>query len=136
MVTDGHFKFVQRLNGKHELYCLDQDPYEEKNLYETEEKDAKGMFTDPALRKVMERMQAELLRWYQETCDVVPRAYDSRFSEEWMWKFLRNIVPGEMEQTVREYTERSIRYSNSHAIRGRHSRETEMKDTGRDRESA
>ena len=103
MVTDGHFKFVQRLNGKHELYCLDQDPYEEKNLYETEEKDAEGMFTDPALRKVMERMQAELLRWYQETCDVVPRAYDSRFSEEWMWRFLRNIVPGEMEQTVREY---------------------------------
>ena len=61
------------------------------------------MFTDPALRKVMERMQAELLHWYQETCDVVPRAYDSRFSEEWMWRFLRNIVPEEMEQTVREY---------------------------------
>ncbi len=34
---------------------------------------------------------------------MVPRAYDSRFSEEWMWRFLRNIVPGEMEQTVREY---------------------------------
>ena len=33
MVTDGHFKFVQRLNGKHELYCLDQDPYEGESLW-------------------------------------------------------------------------------------------------------
>lgn len=103
MVTDGHFKFVQRLNGAHELYCLDRDPYEQKNLLVTEEKTEDGLPADPALRQVMSKMQLELLRWYQETCDVVPRAYDNRFSEERIWAALRNIVPQEMEEEIRQY---------------------------------
>ncbi len=103
MVTDGHYKFVQHLSGEHELYCLDDDARELKNLYVTEERNADGTFTDGALQGVVWRMQAELLRWYQETCDVVPKAYDSRFSEERIWGTLRNFVPGEMEETMREY---------------------------------
>lgn len=103
MVTDGHYKFVQRLNGAHELYCLDEDPYEERNLYVTEEKTLDGAFKNPILREVMERMQAELLRWYQETCDVVPKAYDNRFSEERMWGMVRNFVPPEEEMKVRDF---------------------------------
>ena len=103
MVTDGHFKFVQRLNGEHELYCMDEDPYEENNLYVTAERQADGTFSDAALQQVMRRMQAELLTWYQETCDVVPREYDQRFSEERVWAMLRSLVPAELEQTVREH---------------------------------
>ncbi len=103
MVTDGHYKFVQHLSGEHELYCLDDDARELKNLYVTEERNADGTFTDGALQGVVWRIQAELLRWYQETCDVVPKAYDSRFSEERIWGTLRNFVPGEMEETMREY---------------------------------
>jgi arylsulfatase A-like enzyme len=82
---------------------LDDDARELKNLYVTEGKNADGTFTDGALQSVVTRMQAELLRWYQETCDVVPKKYDNRFSEERIWATLRNFVPGEMEGTVREY---------------------------------
>lgn len=103
MVTDGHYKFVQRLNGEHELYCLDTDPYECINLYAIGEKDAEGLLTDPSLRQVMAKMQAELLEWYQRTCDVVPKAYDNRFSEDRMWAMVRNLVPPEMEGQIREY---------------------------------
>lgn len=103
MVTDGHYKFVQHLNGEHELYCLDDDPQELNNLYATKPKNADGAFKDGALQGVTWRMQTELLRWYQETCDVVPKKYDNRFSEERIWATLRNFVPGEMEGAVREY---------------------------------
>lgn len=103
MVTDGHYKFVQHLNGEHELYCLDDDPQELNNLYATKPKNADGTFKDGVLQGVMWRMQTELLRWYQETCDVVPKKYDNRFSEERIWAILRNFVPGEMEGAVREY---------------------------------
>jgi arylsulfatase A-like enzyme len=106
MVTDGHYKFVQHLNGEHELYCLDDDARELKNLYVTEEKNADDTFTDGALQGVTWRMQAELLRWYQETCDVVPKKYDNRFSEERIWATLRNFVPEEMEGEMREYIRR------------------------------
>lgn len=103
MVTDGHYKLVQRLNGEHELYCLDEDPYEKKNLYVTESKQADGTFENPALQQVMQKMQTELLRWYQETCDVVPKTYDNRFSEERMWGMVRNLVPPASEEAVRTY---------------------------------
>ena len=62
-----------------------------------------GAFKNPILREVMNRMQTELLRWYQETCDVVPKAYDNRFSEERMWGMVRNFVPPEEEMKVREF---------------------------------
>lgn len=103
MVTDAHFKFVQRLNGEHELYCLDEDPYERRNLYATEKKRADGTFENPVLQQAMQRMQTELLCWYQETCDVVPKIYDARFSEERMWGMVRNLVPPEAEDAVRAY---------------------------------
>ena len=103
MVTDGHYKFVQHLNGEHELYCLDDDPQELNNLYATKPKNADGTFKDGVLQGVMWRMQTELLRWYQETCDVVPKKYDNRFSEERLWSSLRNFVPADMEQEIRQY---------------------------------
>ena len=104
MVTDGHFKFVQRLNGNHELYCLDQDPYERRRISMRQRRKTRRECSQiPHCGRSWNGCGAELLRWYQETCDVVPRAYDSRFSEEWMWRFLETLCRGEMEQTVREY---------------------------------
>ncbi len=102
-MTDVHYKFVQHLGGNHELYDLDNDPRELENLYVTKAMDKDGIFEDDTLRRVAARMQTELLRWYQETCDVVPKKYDNRFSEERLWSSLRNFVPADMEQEIRQY---------------------------------
>ena len=60
-------KYVQRLYESDELYDLARDPGERRNLV-----------AEPAYRGVLGELRLRLLRWYQETCDVVPRATDSR----------------------------------------------------------
>lgn len=91
MITDGSYKYVERLSGRNELYDLKNDPQERTNLYEKEK--------DSAV--VMELKEA-MLHWYQETCDVVPRKYDSRFTEERIWTMFRGMCPPEMEEDVRK----------------------------------
>ncbi len=60
-------KYVQRLYEQDELYDLARDPMEERNL-----------INDPAQREVLIALRERLLRWYMETCDVVPRQTDKR----------------------------------------------------------
>ena len=79
MVRDHRFKYVHRLNGKHEFYDLLRDPLEEHNLYGTED----------AEREVP-RFRLRMLDWYQETCDAVPRSYDRRMPADWQWQKVRN----------------------------------------------
>ena len=67
MITDGRYKYVERLFGDHEFYDLLADPGERINLYPQQK--------DSAL---VIQYQRALLHWYQETCDLVPRDYDSR----------------------------------------------------------
>ncbi len=100
MVTDGEWKYVYRSSGACELYHLAEDPYEKHNLFATAEKEQE---TGAELEKIEMRMQKELLRWYQTTCDVVPKQKDSRFTEEKIWSTVRNIVPPQMEGQVRTY---------------------------------
>ena len=60
-------KYVQRLYEQDELYDLVADPMEEHNV-----------IGDPDYRDVLRALKDRLLRWYMETCDVVPRQTDKR----------------------------------------------------------
>ncbi|MCC5844330.1 MAG: sulfatase-like hydrolase/transferase [Verrucomicrobia bacterium] len=60
-------KYVRRLYEQDELYDLVRDPLEEHNLID-----------DPASREILTALKERILRWYMETCDVVPRQPDSR----------------------------------------------------------
>jgi len=60
-------KYVSRLYEQDELYDLDQDPREERNVVD-----------DPAYAGILAELKARVLRWYMETCDVVPRKTDKR----------------------------------------------------------
>lgn len=92
MITDGKYKYVERLSGRNEFYDLENDPQELKNIY-GQEKDL------AAVAKLKDAM----LKWYQETCDVVPRNYDSRFTEERIWGMVRRFCPKEKEEKFRRF---------------------------------
>lgn len=60
-------KYVMRLYEQDELYDLVNDPLE-----------AHSVIDDPRYRDVLADLKAHTLRWYMETCDVVPRQTDQR----------------------------------------------------------
>lgn len=60
-------KYVRRLYEQDELYDLVKDPAEEHNVID-----------DPAYRDVLLALKERMLKWYMETCDVVPRQTDKR----------------------------------------------------------
>ena len=61
-------KYVHRLYEQDELYDLVRDPGEQHNVVE-----------DAAYAAVLSRLKERMLRWYVETCDVVPREADRRW---------------------------------------------------------
>lgn len=61
------FKYVHRLYESDELYDLLADPKELQNR-----------IADPTLTGERIRLHDRMLRWYQETCDVVPHDTDRR----------------------------------------------------------
>ena len=67
MIRDERYKYVMRLSGTDEFYDLQKDPKETENV-----------IADPRYEKEILRMKLEMLKWYQETCDTVPREFDSR----------------------------------------------------------
>ena len=60
-------KYVRRLYEPDELYDLRSDPLELQNRID-----------DPSLAEVLALLKDRLLRFYQETCDVVPHKVDRR----------------------------------------------------------
>ncbi len=60
-------KYVMRLYEQDELYDLENDPLEERNVID-----------DPAYTEVKRTLSDRLCRWYMATCDVVPRETDQR----------------------------------------------------------
>lgn len=90
MICDGHYKYVERMSGNHEFYLLDDDPGERVNRYEEYKHSDKVM-----------RMKDELLKWYQGTCDIVPRTYDSRMTEEQIWIWVKSLCPENEIEKVR-----------------------------------
>ncbi len=67
MCRTGKFKYIMRLYEDDELYDLKKDPGETRNL-----------INNPKYRKILLDLKERMLKWYMETCDVVPRNTDRR----------------------------------------------------------
>ncbi len=68
MCRTDRYKYVHRLYEPDELYDLAHDPQELHNVA-----------GDAVYGPVLESLRERLLTWYQETCDIVPRATDRRW---------------------------------------------------------
>ena len=67
MIRDRRYKYIKRSGGRDEFYDLENDPKEERNeIY------------NPVYSERILLMQREMLSWYQDTCDIVPRKKDNR----------------------------------------------------------
>lgn len=94
MIFDGRYKYVRRPSGGDELYDMHREKGDCVNLFA--ERNAEE---DAAVQK----LRMHLLDWYQQTCDVVPRTYDNRFTEERLWTSVRHLCPPELEEEIRQY---------------------------------
>ncbi len=93
MIFDGRWKYVHRPSGADELYDLANDPGECTNLYPLHENET-----------IVAKLRGELLDWYQQTADIVPREYDNRFTEERLWISAAQLnPPAELEGKIRDY---------------------------------
>lgn len=96
MIRDARYKYISRLGGgSDEFYDLQADPGERRNA-----------IADPAYAAEILRMEREMLRWYQATCDVVPLDFDQRFNTEMLLAMLRpNAKNSAEEALIRERIE-------------------------------
>ncbi len=92
MIFDGRYKYVHRLSGACEFYDLEADPRELVNLFEERKYSSELL-----------KLKAQLLDWYQTTCDVVPRSYDSRFTAERVWATVQGFCPPDREEEIKAY---------------------------------
>ncbi|MCG8502042.1 MAG: sulfatase-like hydrolase/transferase [Firmicutes bacterium] len=67
MVRTKEYKYVMRLYESDELYDLQKDPMELDNRID-----------DPTMKDALSQMKERLLKFYMETCDVVPHTMDKR----------------------------------------------------------
>jgi arylsulfatase A-like enzyme len=95
MIFDGRYKYVHRPSGRNEFYDLQIDPAEKNNIFD-EMHDHRNLL----------RLKCHLLDWYQQTCDIVPRTHDSRFTADRLWAIVRFLCPPEKEAEVRSYIEK------------------------------
>ena len=91
MIRNDRYKYVSRVSDKDELYDLVNDPGEAKNL-----------FLDPNMADVIISMRKDMLKWLQETSDIVPFEYDQRFTPDMALARLKNITHKEDEAVVRK----------------------------------
>lgn len=90
MIRDRAYKYIHRTNGAHELYDLKADPLEEHNIYSA------------AYAELILGYRSKLLDWYQATCDVVPRSYDSRMPPDILWARFEKMCDPAWAEEIRE----------------------------------
>ena len=92
MIFDGRYKYIMRQDDTDEFYDLEKDPGERTNRINEAEYAAD-----------IRRLERELLRWYQGTCDIVPLDFDKRFNPEMLWSMMKgNCRNAEEEAVIRE----------------------------------
>lgn len=91
MLRTHDLKYISRITGEDELYDLKADPRETVNR-----------ISDPALAPALHEMQVKLMRWLQETSDIVPRSFDQRHTPDMIWSMVRKACPAGYEEDVRE----------------------------------
>lgn len=89
MIFDGRYKYISRVNEDHdEFYDLDRDPGERHNA-----------IAEPEYAAQIARMQRAQLHWYQDTCDVVPLDFDSRFNKTMLFNMVKPEAQNAAEET-------------------------------------
>ena len=92
MIFDGRYKYIMRNDDTDEFYDLEKDPGERTNAINQAEYAGE-----------IRRLERELLRWYQSTCDIVPLDFDKRFNAEMLWSMMKgNCRNAEEEAVVKE----------------------------------
>lgn len=89
MIRDEHFKYISRSRTKDELYDLDKDPNEMVNEID-----------NPKYKEVIIDMKEKLLKWLQQTADIVPYQIDSRFTKKMIWSKVQSLCPEEEKETI------------------------------------
>ena len=92
MIFDGRYKYIMRQDDTDEFYDLEKDPGERANR-----------INEAEYAGDIRRLEREMLRWYQGTCDIVPLDFDKRFNPEMLWSMMKgNCRNAEEEAVVRE----------------------------------
>lgn len=99
MISDSHYKLVYRSNGKSEFYDLEKDSLEEKNV-----------ISDQQYAEKVAKMQLAMLAWYQNTCDIVPFDFDSRFNKKMLWSKVKRNVPKGHEAEVQKLIQEGMEF--------------------------
>lgn len=74
MIRTLQYKYVHRATEPSEFYDLGSDPREQRNLLLPKYRQD----LDATMLAEIARLREQLLTWYQDTCDVVPREEDQR----------------------------------------------------------
>lgn len=94
MIRDKRFKYVYRPYENDELYDLETDPGEVRNLALL-----------PEYRDVILDRKLKMLEWYQQTCDIVPKKPDQRMNDEMLLSRLSARLPREKTAAIRSRVE-------------------------------
>lgn len=98
MLRTKHYKYISRITDEDEFYDLRKDPQERINEISNED-----------YSELIGKMQINLLKWYQRTCDAVPYTYDKRFTNEMLWAKVKHMCPADHEEEVKEKIRQGIR---------------------------
>lgn len=91
MIRSDQYKYVKRLYEKDEFYDLLSDPKETHNKID-----------DHQYAPEIAEMRAELLNWYQATCDMVPYEIDVRLNFDMSWNRIKKMCPPDREEEMKE----------------------------------
>jgi arylsulfatase A-like enzyme len=91
MIRNKDYKYISRVLGRDEFYDLKKDPKELINRID-----------DESYQYELTAMQQKLMKWMIETSDIVPFDYDQRFSFEMKWAKVKNYVPVENVEEIKQ----------------------------------
>lgn len=100
MIRDNRFKYISRSRTKDEFYDLKSDQYEKINEID-----------NPSYQDDISAMKGKLLKWLQQTADIVPYEIDSRFTKKMMWSKVGGMVPEDQKENVLKMIDEGITFS-------------------------
>ncbi len=97
MLRDHRYKYVSRSHTQDEFYDLEKDPKELCNEIH-----------NPVYHEEIQKKKDQLLKYLQQTADVVPFDIDSRFTKKMMWSKLKPLCPQGEEDNVKALIEQGM----------------------------
>lgn len=94
MIRGKRYKYISRSAGKDELYDLVEDPNETTNCIDK-----------PELAEELQTLQLAMMKWLQNTSDIVPKDYDRRFTTDSLMSKVDKIIQPEDREKVIKFIE-------------------------------